>query len=88
VDWIARCLEHLRAAGRATIEARPEAQEAWVEHVNAVADRTLYPRCNSWYVGANIPGKKRVFMPLLGFPAYVEKCNEVAAKDYEGFECR
>jgi cyclohexanone monooxygenase len=59
-----------------------------VEHVNAVADRTLYPRCNSWYVGANIPGKKRVFMPLLGFPAYVEKCNEVAAKDYEGFECR
>jgi cyclohexanone monooxygenase len=75
----------LRAQGRATIEARPEAQEAWVEHVNAVADRTLYPMCNSWYLGANIPGKTRMFMPLLGFPPYVEKCREVAEKGYEGF---
>ena len=88
VDWIAGCLAYLRAAGRATIEARPEAQDAWVEHVNEVASRTLYPRCNSWYVGANIPGKKRVFMPLIGFPAYVEKCDEVAANGYEGFEIR
>jgi cyclohexanone monooxygenase len=54
--------------------------------VNAVADRTLYPQCNSWYVGANIPGKKRVFMPLLGYPDYVKKCDEVVAKDYEGFD--
>jgi cyclohexanone monooxygenase len=86
VNWIAGCIARLRAQGRTTIEARPEAQEAWVEHVNAVADRTLYPQCNSWYVGANIPGKKRVFMPLLGYPDYVKKCDEVVAKDYEGFD--
>jgi cation diffusion facilitator CzcD-associated flavoprotein CzcO len=86
VNWIADCIAHLGKSGRATIEARPDAQEAWVAHVNAVADRTLYPMCNSWYVGANIPGKTRVFMPLLGYPAYVEKCNEVAARGYEGFQ--
>ena len=50
-----------------------------------LADRTLYPTCTSWYLGANIPGKPRVFMPLPGFPPYVEKCDEVAANDYEGF---
>jgi cyclohexanone monooxygenase len=88
VNWIAGCIAHLRRHGRTTIEAQPAAQDAWVEHVNAVAGRTLYTQCHSWYVGANIPGKTRVFMPLLGFPPYVEKCNEVAAKDYEGFDCR
>jgi cyclohexanone monooxygenase len=88
VNWIAGCIEHLRRHGRTTIEAQPAAQDAWVEHVNAVAGRTLYTQCHSWYVGANIPGKTRVFMPLLGFPPYVEKCNEVVAKGYEGFDCR
>ena len=67
------------------IDATVEAEQAWVAHVNEVADETLFPTCNSWYVGANIPGKPRVFMPYLGFPPYVEKCNEVAANDYEGF---
>jgi len=86
VNWIADCVAHLRAQGRASIEAQSDAQDAWVEHVNAVADRTLYPQCNSWYLGANVPGKTRVFMPLVGFPAYVEKCNEVVAKGYEGFD--
>jgi len=52
---------------------------------SARLDFTLFPSCNSWYLGANVPGKPRVFMPLLGFPPYVEKCNEVAAKGYEGF---
>jgi cation diffusion facilitator CzcD-associated flavoprotein CzcO len=88
VDWIAGCLAHLRATGKRSIEATPAAQEAWVDHVGEVADATLYPRCNSWYVGANIPGKKRIFMPLLGFPPYVEKCDEVAAKGYTGFDIR
>jgi cyclohexanone monooxygenase len=88
VDWIAGCIAHLRATGRRAIEATTEAQEAWVEHVHSVADATLYPKCNSWYVGANIPGKTRVFMPLLGFPPYVEKCREVVARGYEGFEIR
>ena len=86
MDWIAGCIAHLGKSGRTTIEARPGAQDAWVEHVNAVAGSTLYTRCSSWYLGANIPGKSRVFMPLLGFPAYVEKCKEVAQRDYEGFQ--
>jgi len=85
VDWITDCLVYLRRGGYASIEATVEAQDAWVEHVNAIADTTLYPTCNSWYLGANVPGKPRVFMPLIGFPPYVEKCNEVAAKGYEGF---
>ena len=78
----------MRANRRRSIEATPQAQEEWVGHVNAVASGTLYPGCNSWYLGANVPGKTRVFMPLLGFPPYVERCNQVAASGYEGFELR
>ena len=85
VDWIAECVSRLRAQGASTIEATEDAEEAWVGHVNGVADKTLFPTCNSWYLGANVPGKTRVFMPLPGFPAYVEKCNEVAERGYEGF---
>jgi cyclohexanone monooxygenase len=85
VDWIADCIGYLGDNGLATIEASSEAEDAWVAHVNELADLTLYPTCNSWYLGANVPGKPRVFMPYLGFPPYVEKCNEVAAKGYEGF---
>jgi cation diffusion facilitator CzcD-associated flavoprotein CzcO len=84
-NWIADCLAHMGERGMRRIEATPEAEDAWVAHVNEVADATLYPSCNSWYLGANIPGKPRVFMPYLGFPAYVQKCNEVAAGGYEGF---
>ena len=59
---------------------------AWVRHNNEVADRTLYPLANSWYVGANIPGKPRVFMPYVGgVTAYKKKCDEVAGNGYEGF---
>ncbi len=85
VDWVADCIAYLSEHGYATIEATPEAADAWVGHVNEVAGRTLYPTCNSWYLGANIPGKTRVFMPLPGFPAYAEKCDEVASRGYEGF---
>jgi cyclohexanone monooxygenase len=85
VNWISDCIGYLREHGITTIEVEREAEDAWVEHVNEVAGMTLYPTCNSWYLGANVPGKPRVFMPYLGFPPYVEKCNEVAAKGYEGF---
>ena len=69
------------------IEATADAEAAWVDHVNEVANTTLYPQANSWYMGANIPGKPRVFMPYIGgVPVYREKCNEVAAKGYEGFD--
>jgi cyclohexanone monooxygenase len=85
-DWIADCLAHLRAGGFTRIEPDREAQDAWVQHVNDVADGTLYPLANSWYVGANIPGKPRVFMPYVGgFADYKGKCDAVAAGDYEGF---
>ncbi len=85
VDWITECLGYISQNGHTSIRTTTDAEEAWVDHVNAVADQTLMPTCNSWYLGANIPGKQRVFMPLIGFPPYVEKCNEVAANDYEGF---
>lgn len=85
VNWITECIEYLRENGYQRIEATLESQDAWVDFVNTVANFTLFPSCNSWYLGANVPGKPRVFMPLLGFPTYVEKCDEVAAKGYEGF---
>jgi len=85
VNWIAACIGYVRDHGHRRIEATVEAQDAWVDHVNMIADFTLFPSCNSWYLGANVPGKPRVFMPLLGYPAYVEKCNDVATKSYEGF---
>jgi cyclohexanone monooxygenase len=85
VDWITDCVAYLREHDYGRIEATEEAQTAWVEFVNMVADLTLFPTCNSWYLGANVPGKTRVFMPFLGFPPYAEKCVEVATNDYEGF---
>ncbi|MBN9537208.1 MAG: cyclohexanone monooxygenase [Alphaproteobacteria bacterium 65-37] len=85
-DWIAGCLDHMRRHGLDRIEPTVEAEAAWVRHVNAVADGTLYPRANSWYLGANIPGKPRVFMPYVGgFDAYKRRCDAVAAGGYEGF---
>ena len=69
------------------VETSEEAETEWVQQVNAIAAQTLYTSgCNSWYLGANIPGKPRIFMPHIGFPTYVEKCNEVAAQDYRGFK--
>jgi len=85
VGWIAECIGSLRDRGLATIEAEPDAQQAWVRYVNDVASFTLFPTCNSWYLGANVPGKPRVFMPLLGFPPYVEQCAAVVADGYRGF---
>ncbi len=85
VEWIAECISYLAEHRLHTVEATTAAEDAWVEQVNAVANRTLYPGCSSWYLGANVPGKPRVFMPYIGFPAYVKKCNEVVAKGYEGF---
>ena len=86
VDWIADCLQHLRDNGLNRIEPEKGAEDAWVQHTNEVADGTLYPLANSWYVGANIPGKPRVFMPYVGgVTAYKKKCDEVAANGYEGF---
>ena len=85
-DWIADCLAHLRARGLERIEPSAEAETAWVQHVNDVANGTLYPLANSWYMGANIPGKPRVFMPYVGgFDVYKRRCDQIAAGGYAGF---
>jgi cyclohexanone monooxygenase len=88
VNWIADCIDYVRDHGYTAVEALPEAEDEWVAHVNEVAEGTMYttPSCNSWYLGANIPGKPRIFMPYVGgYPRYRERCDEVAASDYEGF---
>src|SRR4029077_15284657 len=83
---IADCVQYLRKRGFSRMEAEEDAEDAWVQHNNEIAGRTLYPLANSWYVGANIPGKPRVFMPYVGgVSAYKKKCDEVAAGGYEGF---
>jgi cation diffusion facilitator CzcD-associated flavoprotein CzcO len=86
-EWIADCIAHMRATGIERIEARPEAMEYWIAHVNEAAGKTLLPLAkHSWYLGANIPGKPRVFMPYAGGMAhYRQICADVAAKGYEGF---
>jgi cation diffusion facilitator CzcD-associated flavoprotein CzcO len=86
VDWVAECIACLRDRDLASIDATVEAEDAWVDHVNAVAGHTLFPTADSWYMGANVPGKPRVFMPYIGgFPRYTEICDGVAADGYRGF---
>ena len=85
VDWIADCMQYMRDHKFSRIEAEEDAEDAWVQHNNEIADGTLYPLANSWYVGANIPDKPRVFMPYVGgVAAYKKRCDEVAAKRYAG----
>ncbi|MGF6297449.1 MULTISPECIES: flavin-containing monooxygenase [Paraburkholderia] len=86
VDWVTRLIQYARKTNRAYVACELQAENEWVHHVNEVADRTLYPRGNSWYVGANIPGKPRIFMPYVGgVPAYRKILNEVADAGYRGF---
>ena len=88
VDWITDCIRDLRAKGLARIEAEPEAAEQWVTQVNDAANATLLPMASSsWYLGANVPGKPRVFMPYAGgFARYAEICNDVTQSGYRGFK--
>ena len=86
VDFIADCIAHMRANGIATIDPDPRAEEEWVTFNDEIAHRTLRYDCASWYLGSNIPGKKRVFMPFVGgLPAFVAKCEAVVAAGYQGF---
>lgn len=85
VEWISDCIEHLRREVYDFVEADEAAEEEWVQHVNDVGNQTLFPQANSWYLGANVPGKPRMIMPYLGgFPEYKRRCNVAAANDYEG----
>ena len=86
VDFIAESLRYMRERRLERIEPSMAAEDNWIAHAAEVAGRSLRSTCSSWYVGANIPGKPRIFMPYLGgFPAYVARCDEVAANGYEGF---
>jgi cyclohexanone monooxygenase len=86
VDWIATCIEHMRAHDLERIEPQADAEEEWVDLVATLADFTLFPRANSWYRGANVQGKPQVFMPYVGgVSAYREQCDEVARSGYKGF---
>jgi cyclohexanone monooxygenase len=86
VDWITDCIVFMRDRNLVAMEAKQDAEDNWVTHVNEVAHTTLYPQANSWYMGANIPGKPQIFMPYIGgVGIYRQICNDVAAKGYEGF---
>ncbi len=85
-EWITDCLVHLRDNDLRSIEATRESEDEWVLHVNEVASMTLYPLANSWYMGANVPGKPRVFLPYVGgVGPYRDICDEVVEHGYKGF---
>lgn len=87
VEWMTMCIEYMQAKRLETVEPTRAAQDEWVAHNNEVAHTTLYPRAASWYMGANIPGKPRIFLPYIGGVGdYRDKCNEIAANGYAGFE--
>jgi cyclohexanone monooxygenase len=88
VDWVADCLAHMAECGHRTIEPVEAAEDAWIDRVNGTAKKTMYvkPSCNSWYLGANVPGKPRIFMPFVGgVGEYRRTCDEIVAAGYEGF---
>jgi cyclohexanone monooxygenase len=86
VNWISRCISHMRMNQMNYVEAELNAEDEWVEHNNSLSELTLFPACNSWYLGANVPGKPRVFMPYVGgLHAYTIKCDEVVNNGYKGF---
>ncbi|WP_349269499.1 cyclohexanone monooxygenase [Mycolicibacterium parafortuitum] len=87
IDWIADAIGFLDDHGYAALEATPESVDNWIAECNRRAEATLFPRANSWYMGANVPGKPRVFMLFIGgFAAYLDICAEVAAAGYKGFK--
>ena len=90
INWIGDCIMQLNMQGAKTIEPLASSEQEWIAHVNEVAEGTMYtsPGCNSWYLGANIPGKTRIFMPYVGgYPRYKSRCDQEAANGYPGFEC-
>ena len=86
VEWITDCIAYMREHGYSRIEATDTAEAAWTQHVLESADETLLTKTDSWFMGANIPGKKRVFLNYVGgVPTFRAKCAEVAGQDYAGF---
>lgn len=85
-EWVVSCLQYLRDKHFTRIEATEAAQDAWAQHVSEIAAGTLFPRADSWYMGANIPGKPRQILSYFGLPQYLEQCRQSESKGYEGFE--
>jgi cyclohexanone monooxygenase len=86
VDFIAGCLEYMQGKSHTRVEPTQEAEDRWVTYNEEVAQSTLYPKANSWYMGANIPGKPRIFMPYVGgVHTYYRLCQDIVAKGYDGF---
>jgi len=89
VEWISDCIQHLKSNACAQIEATQSAENNWVAHVNELASATLFMNANSWYLGANVPGKPRVFMPYVGgVGRYREECSQIANQGYKGFDIK
>ena len=84
-QWIGECIKQMRAGNQGAIEATPEAEAQWDEEINAIANRTLYPRTDSWYMGANVPGKPRQFLGHLRGSQYFDRLEEVAAAGFAEF---
>jgi cation diffusion facilitator CzcD-associated flavoprotein CzcO len=85
MDWIGNCMSHLRKQELGSIEPTADSEEAWASEVSGIANATLFPRTDSWWTGANIPGKPRYFSVYLGGSIYYQRISDVAAKDYAGF---
>jgi cation diffusion facilitator CzcD-associated flavoprotein CzcO len=89
VEWISSCIAHLRENGRTEIDPREDSEQSWVDETAAFAAMTLHPKTDSWWMGANVPGKPRVFMSYLGGgPRYFQACDQETASGYEGFTLR
>jgi cyclohexanone monooxygenase len=87
VDWISDCIHHVSKSGSVGVEVTEAAQQGWVEHVTELGNMSLFPETDSWYMGANVPGKPRVFTPYVGgVGPYRETCDKIAQNDYEGFD--
>ena len=85
MEWIGHCMEHLKDKNLGAIEPTAESEEAWGEEVTNLASFTLFPRTDSWWTGANIPGKPRYFSVYLGGSIYYQRIADMANNDYHGF---
>jgi len=89
VEWISSCIGWMRQHKLAAIAPTEAAETEWAVHAEQVANLTLFPQANSWYIGANVPGKPRTFMAYVaGVDVYRHLCDAIAASDYQGFETR
>lgn len=86
VDWIGDCIAYMTDNDYREIAVEEKAEQEWSAHVNGLATASVYPQCNSWYLGANIPGKPRVFLAYIGFPDYVERVEALTRDGYRGFQ--